>query len=112
MGTTKEILFTDTQTDLASILKSFGHPARLSILDQLMQFDSCTCGDIVSRLPLSQSTVSQHLKELKAAGVLNTHPKGTATYYSIDPEAFVKLLSYFQEIAAYLLQQKEQGVAV
>ena len=65
MGLSKTEKFTKTQNEIALIAKALGHPARIAILQYLSEQKSCVCGDIVDELPLSQSTVSQHLKELK-----------------------------------------------
>jgi predicted transcriptional regulator len=67
MGITKTAHFTDAQNHLALQLKALAHPARIAILEFLLKTDSCICGDIVNELPLSQATVSQHLKEMKNA---------------------------------------------
>ena len=60
MGLTKTAEFTQIQNDLASLMKALGHPARVAILEFLIEKKACVCGDIVDELPLSQSTVSQH----------------------------------------------------
>lgn len=65
MGATKTDHFTDNQTELAVLAKALGHPARIAIMEYLLKVDTCICGDIVNELPLSQPTISQHLKELK-----------------------------------------------
>ena len=69
MGITKTEHFTDEQNELATLAKAIGHPARIAIIQHLIKVNSCMCGDIVSELPLAQPTVSQHLKELKNAGL-------------------------------------------
>ena len=65
MGASKSNLFTEKQNRLAEFAKALGHPARIAILEYLATVKGCVCGDLVDELPLSQSTVSQHLKELK-----------------------------------------------
>lgn len=79
---------TFTQHDLrtARYAKALAHPARVAILRLLAQRDSCVCGDIVDELPLAQSTVSQHLKELKEAGLIQGTISGTNVCYCIDPK--------------------------
>jgi DNA-binding transcriptional ArsR family regulator len=67
MGLTKTEGFSKSQIELASLAKALGHPARIAIIQFLARQKTCMCGDIVEELPLSQSTVSQHLKELKNA---------------------------------------------
>ncbi len=70
--------YTEEAIQLARICKALGHPARISIVLLLLEKDTCFCGDIVKEIPLAQSTVSQHLKELKEAGIIQgniTPPK-------------------------------------
>jgi predicted transcriptional regulator len=88
MGTTKTDSFTATQNRLARLFKALGHPARIAILEVLRERNACICGDIVVELPLSQSTVSQHLKELKEAGLIKGEIEGAATCYCIDEQAW------------------------
>ena len=77
MGTTKTEHFTDKQNAIATLAKALGHPARVAIIEYLMKVDTCICGDIVNELPLAQPTVSQHLKELKNAGLIKGSIEGT-----------------------------------
>lgn len=84
MGLAKTEEFTKTQNDLAVLTKALGHPARIAILQFLIKTKSCICGDIVEHLPLSQSTVSQHLKELKNAGLIKGSIEGPSVCYCID----------------------------
>jgi DNA-binding transcriptional ArsR family regulator len=99
MGLTKTEEFTKTQNDLASLAKALGHPARIAILQFLAEKKSCVCGDIVDELPLSQSTVSQHLKELKKVGLIKGDIEGPSVCYCIDAKAWAKaqkmLTSFF-----------------
>jgi len=88
MGLTKTEEFTKTQNDLAAITKALGHPARIAILQFLIKTKSCVCGDIVDELPLSQSTVSQHLGELKKAGLIKGDIEGPSVCYCIDERAW------------------------
>lgn len=90
MGLTKTEEFTKAQNDLAVIAKAIGHPARIAILQFLIKSKSCVCGDIVEELPLSQSTVSQHLKELKNAGLIKGDIDGPSVCYCIDEKAWSK----------------------
>ena len=84
MGTTKSYGFSSKENKLAKIAKALGHPARVAILKLLAGKASCQCGDIVEELPLSQSTVSQHLKELKEAGLIIGEIEGARVCYCID----------------------------
>src|SRR6476469_9476822 len=84
MGITKSYEFTAKENRLARYAKALGHPARIAILQFLAKKQSCVCGDIVEELPLSQSTVSQHLKELKEAGLIKGEIDGAKVCYCID----------------------------
>jgi len=90
MGLTKTEDFTRIQNNLAAIAKALGHPARIAILQFLIEKRSCVCGDIVDELPLSQSTVSQHLKELKRVGLIKGDIDGPSVCYCIDEQAWMK----------------------
>ncbi len=74
----------------AAICKALGHPARIKIVNYLKKADRCVCGKIVEILPLAQSTVSQHLKCLKQAGVIQGEIEGLNTCYCLDPEVIKK----------------------
>ena len=78
MGATKTEHFTDKQNEIAILVKALGHPARIAIIEFLLKVDTCICGDIVNELPLSQPTISQHLKELKMAGIIKGNIEGNA----------------------------------
>ncbi len=84
MGTTKTKEFTGKEIKLAKYAKALGHPARIAILQLLLKEQNCICGDIVNELPLSQSTVSQHLKELKEAGLIKGDIDGVKICYCVD----------------------------
>ena len=84
MGATKSYGFSVRENKLAKYGKALGHPARIAILKLLAEKQACVCGDIVDELPLSQSTVSQHLKELKEAGLIKGDIEGAKVCYCID----------------------------
>jgi DNA-binding transcriptional ArsR family regulator len=84
MGTAKTEEFTVKQNKIARYMKALGHPARVAILELLIKKQACICGDIVDELPLSQSTVSQHLRELKEAGLVKGDIEGVKVCYCID----------------------------
>ena len=69
---------------LAGLFKALAHPVRLKIIEHLKRVNCCICGEIVEILPLSQSTVSQHLKHLKAAGLVKGEVEGPRTCYCVD----------------------------
>jgi DNA-binding transcriptional ArsR family regulator len=106
MGATKTEHFTDRQNTIAVMIKALGHPARVAIIEYLMKVDDCICGDIVNELPLSQPTVSQHLKELKTAGLIKGNVDGNAICYCIDEKAIGKLQDYFANISTKLERKK------
>lgn len=91
MAITKEKLFDDFQKRSAELMKALGHPARMAIIELLTQRDTCICGDITNELPLAQSTVSQHLKALKKAGIIKGEVDGVRTCYCLNPEGIVEL---------------------
>ncbi|GLR16961.1 ArsR/SmtB family transcription factor [Portibacter lacus] len=86
MGTSKTEKFTKEQNEIASIAKTLGHPARIAILQHLVKVNSCICGDIVDEIGLSQSTISQHLKELKREGIIKGEVEGRKVCYCINTE--------------------------
>lgn len=88
MGTTKTDKFTAKQLELSIIAKALAHPARIAILEHLLNTESCVCGEIVNEVGLAQSTVSQHLKELKKAGIIKGSIEGTCVCYCIDTDAW------------------------
>ena len=91
MGASKSAHFTEEQNELARLTKALGHPARIAILQCLISMERCVCGDIVGELPLAQATVSQHLKELKKAGLIKGTIEGTSICYCIDAENWNKV---------------------
>ncbi len=102
MGATKTEHFTEKQNSIATLTKALGHPARIAIMEYLIKVDTCICGDIVNELPLAQPTISQHLKELKNAGLIKGNVEGNSVCYCIDEKAIEKLQSYFTRIIAKL----------
>jgi DNA-binding transcriptional ArsR family regulator len=106
MGATKTDHFTDQQNELAVLAKALGHPARIAIIEYLLKVEHCICGDIVNELPLAQPTVSQHLKELKNAGLIKGNIEGTAICYCIDEVGFKKINTFFENINLNLDKKK------
>lgn len=86
MGESKADLFSKEDNRLAKYAKALAHPARIAILKLLLKKQACICGDIVDELPLSQSTVSQHLKELKQAGLITGDIEGVKVCYCVDEQ--------------------------
>lgn len=97
MGASKAEVFTEAQNRVAGLAKALGHPARVAIIDFLLRQESCICKDIVDELPLSQPTISQHLKELKNAGLIKGSIEGNKVCYCIDRSGFQHLFSYLSE---------------
>lgn len=95
MGITKTDGFSESQMRLAQLAKVLGHPARIAIVQHLIKVNKCINSDIVEELPLSQSTVSQHLKELKQAEIIKGDIEGNSICYCINAEAWSALSTIF-----------------
>ncbi|MES2760916.1 MAG: metalloregulator ArsR/SmtB family transcription factor [Bacteroidota bacterium] len=100
MGTTKTEEFTIKDNKIAKYAKALAHPARVAILQLLIKKQACICGDIVDELPLSQSTVSQHLKELKEAGLIKGDIDGVKVCYCIDEKEWENANNYMSAFFA------------
>jgi ArsR family transcriptional regulator, zinc-responsive transcriptional repressor len=98
MGITKTDLFTDQQNELAKIAKVLAHPARIAILQHLVQANSCINSDLVQELGLAQATISQHLRELKEIGLIKGSIEGVSMNYCIDPIRGVEIQNHFQSL--------------
>jgi predicted transcriptional regulator len=94
MGLTKTEIFTDEQNQLATLMKALAHPARIAILQRIMIANTCICGDLVGELGLAQATISQHLKELKNAGLIQGTIEGVSVCYCINPTNWKLLEQY------------------
>lgn len=106
MGTTKTEHYTKEQNDLAIIFKALGHPARIAIVDYLIKVNACICSDIVNELPLAQATVSQHLRELKNAGIIKGSIEGNAICYCLDEKIIEHIQNHFKSISHQLTNKK------
>jgi len=89
--------YTEQQKQIALFAKAFGHPARVSILQHLFKIDACVCGDLVDEIGLAQSTISQHLKELRQIGLIKGTVEGTSVCYCIDKENWTKMKAMMAE---------------
>lgn len=98
MGITKTENFTEEQLELSNLMKALGHPARVAIIQYLIESNKCVCGDIVDVIPLAQATVSQHLKELKTAGLIKGNIEGNTICYCIEPKTWNKLKDIFDSL--------------
>lgn len=105
----KKEAFTQKEQDLAAFAKAISHPARIAILKVLARRNECICGEIVDVLPLAQSTVSQHLKELKNAGLIQGTIDGPRSCYCINWKAFDKFSSEFGILFSHLKEKNEKA---
>ncbi|WP_027372336.1 MULTISPECIES: ArsR/SmtB family transcription factor [Chryseobacterium] len=95
MGLTKSEIFTDEQNILASAFKVLGHPARVAILQHIINQKACICNDLVDELGLAQATISQHLKELKSLGIIQGTVEGKSVCYCIDHTVWKEIQNNF-----------------
>ena len=96
MGLTKTEVFTSRQNQLALMMKALAHPARIAIIQQLLKANACICGDLVNEVGLAQATISQHLKELKKAGLIKGTIEGTSTCYCINEKTWMSYRKEFE----------------
>jgi DNA-binding transcriptional ArsR family regulator len=108
MGISKSAHFNENQNSLANIAKALGHPARVAIVEFLLQQKECVCGDFVSELPLAQATVSQHLKELKSAEIIKGNIDGNSICYCLNEETIAEFISFLTNITTALSNQRNQ----
>ena len=104
----KKEAFGKKEQELAEFAKAMSHPTRIAILNVLAQRNECICGDIVDVLPLAQSTVSQHLKELKQAGLIEGTVDGPRSCYCINWKAFEKFTSDMSELFTKLKTKNDK----
>ncbi len=109
MALHKKEEFTQREQELAAFAKAIAHPARIAILKQLAQNNECICGELVDMLPLAQSTVSQHLKELKNAGLIEGTIDGPRSCYCINWKAFEKFKTDFDSLFTSLKVKNEKA---
>ncbi len=98
MGITRTEAFTKQQNELASIAKALAHPARVAIIQYLVKEDRCICGDLVDVLPLAQATVSQHLGELKRAGLIEGTISGTSVRYCLHKVRWARCIAAIEAL--------------
>lgn len=101
MAITKAQLFDEDQIKAAEFAKAIAHPARIAILEILSKTNACYCGDITEELPLAQSTISQHLKALKSAGIIKGEIEGVRTCYCFDEDN----LAEFKEVIEAIIKK-------
>jgi DNA-binding transcriptional ArsR family regulator len=98
MAIHKKEEFSQKEQELAAFAKALSHPARIAILSKLAKRNECICGELVEALPLAQSTVSQHLKELKNAGLIDGTIDGPRSCYCINWKAFERFYNNFSSL--------------
>lgn len=106
MGITKKEIFSNKQNRLAQMMKALAHPARIAIIQQLIKTNACICGDLVEELGLAQATISQHLKELKNAGLIKGTIEGASVCYCIDEKAWKQ---YKKEFETFFVAYEVKG---
>lgn len=102
MALTRKEEFSESDVLLAEWCKALAHPARVAILKTLAKQKECICGTLVLDLPLAQSTVSQHLKVLRDAGLIKGTVDGKQSKYCIHQQNFKKLLTYFNDFTTVI----------
>ena len=98
MGISKKEGFSEETLRLADIFKAIGHPARMSIIEYMMKNPSCICNDIVEELPLAQSTISKHLSELKAVGIIMGEVSESKLCYCINPDVLNEIAVFISGV--------------
>jgi ArsR family transcriptional regulator, arsenate/arsenite/antimonite-responsive transcriptional repressor len=98
MASAKTNLFNSKLNTSAVLFKALAHPARLAILQYLAETKVCITGDISDELPLSRTTINQHLTELKNAGLIQGHVDGVKVNYCLDPQKVCEMGKVFQEL--------------
>lgn len=93
MGVTRTDLYTTEQNGLAKAAKAFAHPARVAIMEYLLNTNACCNGDLVEEIGLAQATISQHLRELKDIGIIQGTIEGARVSYCIDPKRWQQVQS-------------------
>jgi len=100
MGLTRTDIFTDKQNKIARIAKALAHPARIAILQQLIKEKTCICGQLVIEIGLAQATISQHLRELKEAGLIKGVIDGPKVCYCLDITSLKEIKAIFSEFTS------------
>ena len=106
MGITKSEIYTTEQNLVATYAKVLGHPARIAILQELVDRKSCVCGELVNEIGLAQATISQHLKELKQANLIIGEVDGTSVCYCINAQKWNELKKMFSSLFGSLKKGK------
>ena len=104
MAIAKKESFSAEEVELAELARALGHPARLAILKVLAERNMCICGEIVDVLPLAQATVSQHLKALKKAGIVQGTIEGPRSCYCLDQKTLARAKRAFDVLFEEIIQ--------
>ena len=104
MGASKIINYSEEELLIAKFAKALSHPARVAIIKLLLEKQSCICGDIVEDLPIAQSTVSQHLKELKESGLIKGNIDGASICYCVDTVVLQKANNILNKVLGASIQ--------
>ncbi len=108
MARSKAHLFKSDETRLAGLAKAISHPARIAVLKKLSKQTECVCGEIVEVMPLAQATVSQHLKELKQAGLISGNIDGPKSCYCLNPDSIEEFAGMLNDLVAVLKKNQKQ----
>lgn len=111
MAYSKKDEFSQVDVQISGFAKSIAHPARVAILKLLADRSTCTCGEMVEALPLSQASVSRHLDELKISGLVQGKADGPKTIYSINAENCQKAMDFFRAVFKSAPAPSVDGVA-
>jgi len=106
MAQNKKDIFGASDLQLADFARALSHPARIAILKHLAEQNRCICGEIVNVLPLAQSTVSQHLKELKKAGLISGEVEGLRSCYCINREKIMEMIELLKELSSAVMKEQ------
>ena len=106
MGITKTSGFSETQLKFGELFKVLGHPARMAIVEYLVNSPSCVCGDIVEEIPLAQSTISRHLKELKNANIIQGTVEGNNICYCLNENTINEISSLIDSFGKKIKENK------
>ncbi len=98
MGLTKIDAYSSETLHKAAIFKALGHPARIAILEYISKQTTCICGEIVAELPLSQASISRHLSELKAVGLIKGTIAGTSVCYCLNQESLPLIIQFSNQL--------------
>lgn len=109
MGVSKTNLFTAEQNEIATMSKAFSHPARVAIIQHLLACNACINSDLVNELGLAQSTISQHLKELKLLGIVQGTVEGVSMNYCLNPDKWKQVGSIIGAFFDQAIAVKEEN---